>query len=126
MLDAWPIPNLRLTVAGGFDEEDRLYSSAAVRKTFPQFFRAKILHGEEREWLRFVTYLGKKELRKLFWSADLYAYPSISPDENFRISSWEDAVCGVPVVVTDFGGLHDLAAKMPWPGVTAYPPCLSL
>lgn len=121
MLDAWPIPNLRLTVAGGFDEADRMYTSVASHKTFPEFFRTEILRGEERKWLRFVPHLDKEALRELFRSADLYAYPSISPDENFGISSWEAAVCGVPVVVTDFGGLRDLAAKMPWPGVPSYP-----
>lgn len=121
MLDARPIPDLVLTVVGNFDEEDSIYISMATHKTFPDYFRQEILRGKRREWLIQKPSLGRDALRELFWSADLYAYPSISPDENFGIASWEAAACGLPVVVTNFGGLHDLAEYMPWKGVETYP-----
>jgi glycosyltransferase involved in cell wall biosynthesis len=121
MLDSWPIPNLVLTVVGNFDEEDRVRLSVASHKTFPGYFRLEILQGKHRPWLRFQPSMRKEELRESLWSADLYVYPSISPDENFGIASWEAAACGLPVVVTNFGGLHDLAEGMPWQGVATYP-----
>ncbi len=121
LLDLWPIPNLTLTVAGNFDQEDRLQFSVATHKTFPDYFRQEILREKERPWLRFQPSMKQEELREFFWSADLYTYPSISPDENFGIASWEAAACGLPVVVTNFGGLHDLAEGMPWQGVGTYP-----
>ncbi len=121
LLDLWPIPNLVLTVVGDFDQEDRLQLSVATHKTFPDFFRLEILREKQRPWLRFQPFMRKEELRESLWSADLYAYPSISPDENFGIASWEAAACGLPVVVTNFGGLHDLAEGMPWKGVATYP-----
>lgn len=121
MLDTWPIPKLALTVVGDFDEEDHVRFSVATHKTFPDFFRSEILQGKPREWLRFQPFLRKGQLREMLWSGDLYVYPSISMDENFGIASWEAAACGLPVIVTNFGGLHDLAEGMPWKGVATYP-----
>ncbi len=121
LLDLWPIPNVTLTVVGNFDQADRLQHSVATHKTFPDYFRREILREKDRPWLRFQPSLKREELREVLWSADLYAYPSISPDENFGIASWEAAACGLPVVVTNFGGLHDLADGMPWKGVGTYP-----
>jgi glycosyltransferase involved in cell wall biosynthesis len=71
--------------------------------------------------VRFYPALTREPLRSLFWSADVFVYPSVHADENFGIVTREAMSCGVPAVVTDFAGLAEAAQHFPWAAVATYP-----
>ena len=79
------------------------------------------MRNKYRPWLRLQQAKNKRELRDLFWSADLFVNPSIQPDENFGTTPREAMACGLPLVTTNFCGLRPLADNMPWGGVDTYP-----
>ena len=120
-LDIWPLSNIVLTLAGNVEEDNRIASSFAHHKTFSQFLSNELLGNIQRHQLRFQQAKDKKELRELFWSADLFVNLSIQPDENFGITPREAMSCGLPVLTTNFCGLQPLAETMPFKGVDTYP-----
>jgi glycosyltransferase involved in cell wall biosynthesis len=126
MLDIWPISKVVLTIAGNIEEDNKIFYSVARHHTFSCFLKNEILQ-KKRGWLRLKPApINKRELRELFWSADLFINPSFHPDENFGITVREAACCGLPVVTTNFGGLKPLADNMPWKGVDTYPTIFGL
>lgn len=119
-LDIWPISNIVVTLAGNVEEGHKLAYSSLDHKTFPAFLENEILR-RKRSWLRLEPAKNKRDLRELFWSADLFINPSIQPDENFGITPREAVSCGLPMVTTNFCGLYSLAESMPWKGLDTYP-----
>lgn len=120
ILDIWPLSNIALTLSGNIEEDNRIAYSFAHHKTFSNFLDKELLQ-RRRSWLRLQPAKYKKDLRELFWSADLFVNPSIQPDENFGITPREAISCGLPIVATNFGGLKPLTEAMSWKGVDTYP-----
>lgn len=74
--------------------------------------RLKVDHN-----VKFMGYVGDDELVRLFKIADVVAIPSLY--EPFGIVALEGMAAGVPVVVSDVGGLTDFVAHMET-GITTY------
>ncbi len=121
-LSLWPLKGARVTFAGDFSPHFRLHANGANHLGFEEYFRRNAgVSGASAGWLRLAGRLSGDALRRLLWSADLFVYPSVHEDENFGLAPREAILCGVPALVTDFCGLHPLAALMPWAGVPTYP-----
>jgi hypothetical protein len=120
-LRMWPIANVKTTLVGGYERSFLIELTAASHYTFPRFFQREFIAGCQEEKLRMCEPLASDNLRNMLWSADLFVYPSVHEDENFGMAPREAVLCGVPVVVADFSGLHPLMSLMPWGGVATYP-----
>lgn len=110
-----------LTLLGNFDPDARLLTASGTNRNFEAFFRSEIIQQHERSRLRISRSQDAEGLRRYLWSADAFAMPTIQPDENFNISSWQAAATGLPLVLTRVMGLVELASLMPWGGVDVYP-----
>jgi hypothetical protein len=117
----WPMAKATITVVGGFERTFPIMFASASHYTFPSFFRREFVVHMKGKTLRMSDPLAGEGLRNALWSADLFVYPSVHEDENFGMAPREAILCGVPVVVADFCGLHPLASSMPWGGVATYP-----
>ncbi len=120
-LRMWPIGNVKTTIVGDFDRSFWIQIASASHYNFPHFFQREFIAGRQREKLRMCSPLAGENLRNMFWSADVFVYPSVHEDENFGMAPREAVLCGVPVVVADFCGLHPVISLMPWGGVATYP-----
>ena len=120
-LRMWPIANVKTTLVGSFERMFPIQIASASHFTFPHFFQREFIAGRQGERLRMCGPLAGENLRNMLWSADLFVYPSVHEDENFGMAPREAVLCGVPVVVADFCGLHPLMSLMPWGGVATYP-----
>ncbi len=109
LLQAFPIvkarfPKARLVIAGG-----------GYRKHLEEFVR--FLHLESS--VRFLGFIPDEELLKLYRVVDVAVYPSLY--EPFGIVALEAMAVGVPVVVSDAGGLkevvrHEQTGILTWAG----------
>jgi glycosyltransferase involved in cell wall biosynthesis len=120
-LTLWPDERMRVTLAGNFSPDFPIRLSNATHSTFAGFWKRETLGRGTGPRVSVIPGLPAGSLRELYWSADLFVYPSGHEDENFGFSPREAALCGAPSVVTDFCGLRDLAVQMPWGGVDTYP-----
>ena len=120
-LSLWPLSGTVVTFVGNFEREFLLHHALGNHSTFPLFLEYECLSHAHKSRFRFESARDNFSLRELFWSADLFVNPSINADENFGITPREAALCGVPVVTTNFCGLRPLADNLPWGGVDTYP-----
>jgi hypothetical protein len=120
-LRMWPISNVKTTLVGDFERSFPIRIASASHYNFPHFFQREFIAGRQGEKLRMCGSLAGENLRNMLWSADVFVYPSVHEDENFGMAPREAVLCGVPVVVADFCGLHPLMSLMPWNGVATYP-----
>lgn len=109
-MNLWPEQNIRITLVGNFEPDFFIYQSNANHATFAKFFKREIVEKNQNLELVCLPSMNHNELRNLFWSADCFVYPSFHEDENFGATPREAILCGVPVVVSDFCGLGQLAA----------------
>jgi glycosyltransferase involved in cell wall biosynthesis len=121
VLHLWPIKNARVTLVGDFTPGFPLQQVGASHVTFEDYFKRECVNNKQRIRVEFMKAQPPQGLREIFWSADLFVYPSLHEDENFGMTPREALLCGVPVVVTDFCGLYPLASHMPWRGINTYP-----
>lgn len=103
----WNEKNVIITIIGDFEPDFFIYQSNANHTTFSQFFQREIIEKSKHK-IVYRKALKSKELRKAFWSANCFVYPSFHEDENFGITPREAILCGTPVIVTDFCGLGEL------------------
>jgi hypothetical protein len=120
-LRLWPMANTKITVVGSFDRAFPIRFASASHYNFPEFFQREFITISKEKKVRMCPALAGESLRNMLWSADLFVYPSVHEDENFGMAPREAVLCGVPVVVSDFCGLHPLMTLMPWGGVATYP-----
>ena len=66
-----------------------------IKDTIPDEYRNKV---------RYLGNLNKEELRKIYRSCDVYVSFSTHNDEDFGMAPAEAACCGLPLVLTDWGG----------------------
>lgn len=84
--------NIRLKIAGKGNQEEKLKSLAK-----------KLGISECIEWLGFVS--PAENVVKTFNSFDIAVVPSLA--ESFGVSAVEAQACGIPVIVSDVGGLPE-------------------
>jgi glycosyltransferase involved in cell wall biosynthesis len=120
-LDLWPDKNVKISLVGNFTPSFPLRMSSTSHYTFGDYFKREFLTPNNSKQIQLLPGRTPNDLRKLFWSADLFVYASTHEDENFGMSPREAALCGVPVVVTDFCGLHQIGEQMPWGYIGTYP-----
>jgi glycosyltransferase involved in cell wall biosynthesis len=84
-------PHLRLEIAGGGDDRERLERIAAQLEL-----------GETARFLGFVSEERKRELLRQAWGL---VFPSIK--EGWGISNVEAAACGTPAIASDSPGLRE-------------------
>ena len=113
-LNLWPLSGLVVTFVGNFEREFLLHHALGNHSTFPLFLEQECLSRAHKSRFRFQPARYGASLRELFWSADLFVNPSVNADENFGITPREAALCGVPVVTTNFCGLRPLAENLPY------------
>jgi glycosyltransferase involved in cell wall biosynthesis len=121
VLDLWPDKNVKVSLAGNFSPDFPLRMSGAVHFTFADYFKREFIARALDKQVRLFAAYAPDQLRELFWSADMFVYASGHEDENFGMAPREAALCGVPAVVTDFCGLHQIGAQMPWGCINTYP-----
>jgi hypothetical protein len=101
---------IKLVIAGEFDDIgvpylrlDRLpltmeFEFYNMLETFPEKVKERIL---------FLGNLNQEDLVKLYNGSDLYISLSTHNDEDFGMSPAEALCCGLPLVLTDWGGFKD-------------------
>jgi hypothetical protein len=107
-LNLWPIPNATVTLAGNYEPSFVLSQTGGVHYTFSNYFEREVLGCNQKIKVNLLKAHGPDALRELLWSADVFVYASVHEDENFGMVPREAALCGVPVVVSDFCGLGQL------------------
>jgi len=120
-LSIWPSNNVRFTIAGNFCPDFPIESVWARHDCFEQFFMSEIAETAPAGLVNLLGPLQPGGLRELYWSADAFVYPSVHEDENFGMAPREAALCGLPCIVTDFGGLHEVSRIMPYQTIETYP-----
>ena len=120
-LKLWPLKGARVTLVGAFQPLFPLRMSSASHAGFQDFFLKEVALNSSTSDLRLIPPKGRRALRTFFWSADLAVFASIHEDENFGLAPREAALCGVPVIATDFCGLSPLGNVMPWGAIPTYP-----
>lgn len=120
-LDLWPLPGLRITLAGNYEPGFVISQTGANHHGFAAYFEREILRRGRGSRLKLLRAHGPEALRELLWSADAFVYPSIHEDENFGMAPREAALCGAPVVVSDFCGLGELGRGPDFGLLETYP-----
>lgn len=59
------------------------------------------------EKVKFLGFLSEEEVINTFNSFDIAAFPSIFDSESFGVAAVEAGACGVPVIVSNVGGLPE-------------------
>jgi glycosyltransferase involved in cell wall biosynthesis len=120
-LSLWPMKNAKMSVVGSYQPESPIQQLGVSHEMFEHYVQEQIMTRYGENDCHFLDALDKDKLRTLYWSADSFVYPSVHSDENFGYAPREAGLCGLPVVVTDFGGLAPLAQRNPWKGIATYP-----
>ena len=121
VLNLWPFENLKITLVGAFNPDFPIRQVSASHFTFTNYFKREFILRNKDKRIRLLKAREAADLKEILWSADLFVYASIHEDENFGMAPREAVLCGIPVVATDFCGLHPLALQMPWGGIATYP-----
>ena len=117
----WPLSNVKITLVGAFNPSFPINYMSASHFTFADYFQREFILPGQGKQIRLLEPKAPDKLREILWGADIFTYPSVHEDENFGMAPREAALCGVPVVATDFCGLHPLVSSMPWGGIATYP-----
>ena len=107
-LNLWPMAGAQFRLIGDFEPEFPIQLSNANHTTFPSFFQRECLHNNFSINITLEGSMDPIALRDAFWGCDVFLYPSFHEDENFGIAPREAALCGLPIVATDFCGLGQI------------------
>ena len=118
-LNLWPLKKTKITLAGNFEPDFHLYQTSASHFNFEHYFDHEVVVHNQVP-LETLKAQDPDGLRELFWSADLFVYPSVHEDENFGIVPREAVLCGTPVLTSDFCGLKTVGDTMPWGPLSTY------
>jgi glycosyltransferase involved in cell wall biosynthesis len=103
---ASPAP-LRLWIAGAFDDVGAVFMGAKNYEGFMFSKIQKLLSGFPEDVRSRITLLGQQDkasLRRLKSAADVFVSLSLYHDEDYGMSPAEALACGLPAVLTDWGG----------------------
>ncbi|MBI3557211.1 MAG: glycosyltransferase family 4 protein, partial [Deltaproteobacteria bacterium] len=100
-------PNAYFFVAGAVDELGvPLFQKKPCAAAYANLLQASLqaLTPYARRRTQFVGNLAADDLAELYNAADVFISPSLHHDEDFGMSPAEALMCGVPAVLTDWGG----------------------
>ncbi len=105
---------LRLWIVGAFDDVGAIFMGAKNYEGFMYAKIQKILAGFPPDLRSKVTLWGQQDsltLRRLKSAADVFVSLSLYHDEDFGMSPAEALACGLPSVLTDWGGYGSFPGK---------------
>lgn len=101
--------NARLLLAGQFDSIGNDFLGVELGEGHFYWYYHKALMALP-EWVRdriqYVGNLNKDEIRELCCASDYFTSLSVHNDEDFGMSPAEAFCCGLPAILTDWGGYH--------------------
>ncbi len=101
-------PDLRLLIVGPVEDVPFLSHSTARGNLWRQLHDLVQSSGVLREIVKFVPErLGLDLMPSLYAAADAFINLTLHHSENFGLVNVEAMSCGLPVVVSDWGGLRD-------------------
>lgn len=104
---------IHLWIAGGFDDLGAPFMGLKTSEGYLYSKLQTILKSHPEHFVRNVKILGnlsKTELRKIQSAADLFVSFSLYHDEDFGMSPAEAMACGMPALLTDWGGYSSFAS----------------
>jgi len=108
VLNLWPLQGAQLKLIGDFESDFPIQLSNANHSTFPDFFQREFIRKNVNVQIVTEKPMDPISLRNIYWNSDVFLCPSFHEDENFGIAPREAALCGLPVVATDFSGLGQI------------------
>jgi glycosyltransferase involved in cell wall biosynthesis len=95
--------NFKLFVSGPFDDIGvpylGMYSTAGANVS-----RWTLATKDKRNYVSYLGNLNSKELLSLYCASDLFVSLSTHNDEDFGMSPAEAATCGLPMILSNWGG----------------------
>lgn len=105
---------IHLWIAGGFDDLGAPFMGLKTSEGYLYSKLQTILKSHPEHFVRNVKILGnlnKTELRRIQSAADLFVSFSLYHDEDFGMSPAEAMACGMPALLTDWGGYSSFASS---------------
>lgn len=96
--------SVRLIAAGTFDELGVSFFGARARRGTARQKWNRLVRESERGAVRHLGALGPRELRGFYNAMDVFFSLSLYHDEDFGMAPAEALSCGVPAVLTAWGG----------------------
>ena len=99
--------NAKLYLAGSFDDLGEPFLSKNYRTGEFFYCYNNLLRSIPNEFKKKIIYLGflsQEELRCVYNSCDYYMNLSVHNDEDYGMSPAEALCCGLPCILTDWGG----------------------
>ncbi len=109
--DESPAP-LRLWIVGAFDDVGAIFMGAKNYEGFMYSKIQKLIASFPPELRSRITLWGQQDkgtLRRLKAAADVFVSLSLYHDEDYGMSPAEALACGLPAVLTDWGGYGSFA-----------------
>jgi len=109
-------PRVRLVLAGPFDDLGAPFFGI-VQNTDEYMKRFNDVHQKlprnVRKRIEHVGNLTPKELSELYGAADCFISLSLHHDEDFGMSPGEALLCGLPLILSDWGGYSQFVQDSP-------------
>ena len=98
---------IRLLLVGKFEDGERMFriSESQLGTYYDQYIKAlKNLPENVREKIHFLGPQEAQKLKELYHAADIFISLSLYHDEDYGMAPAEALCCGLPVLLTDWGG----------------------
>lgn len=91
--DVFPQEKLKLKIAGKGEQEETLKQLCSELQI--------------QQDVEFLGFLSEEEVIKTFNTFDIAVFPSVLDSESFGVAAVEAQACGIPVIVSNVGGLPE-------------------
>jgi glycosyltransferase involved in cell wall biosynthesis len=116
MCKATPFP-VKLWIVGSFDDLGAEFQGINTREGYMFSKIQKLLENLPEivtSSIKFWGHQEKETLRKLYNASDMFMSLSLYHDEDFGMSPAEALSCGLPTLLTDWGGYSSFASSNRW------------
>lgn len=106
--------NVHLWIVGAFDDIGAPFMGVKTTEGYLHSKLQSMLSHHPKHFTKNVKFWGlqdKNELRKIKSAADLFISLSLYHDEDFGMSPAEAIACGLPSLLTDWGGYSSFASS---------------